>query len=300
VTVDRAIVTSATSIADDGSVERAEFTGKPGDRVFTYLHRPASTPRGAVLICSPLHGEFTRNYRREVLLARALARHGLAALRFHYRFTGNSDGDGANLTFESMRDDALAGLDRLRAEVPSVPLFLVGTRWGALVAASAAAAGPDVAVVLWEPLLDSSRFFKEAFRRRLVRDVRRDVEAPASGRALETRLEAGEGVDVVAHRIDPALYRSALGRTLEAELGSTPRHVLVVQVTPTGSVRPDLGRLLARWDEADLRVDVEILHGDHMAWLGEDRFEDEAAQTRTHELIDLTARWISERVEGAS
>lgn len=297
--VDGTAELSATSVAEDGSTERAEFHGAPGQRIFTYVHRPAAPPRGAVLICSPLHGEFVRNYRREVLLARILAQLGLAVLRFHYRFTGNSDGDDADLTFESMRDDALVAIERLRSEAPSVPLFLVGTRWSALIAASAAREHPDASVILWEPLLESARFFKDAFRRQLVRDLRLGLDAPTSGRELEQRLRSGEAVDVVAHRLGSAFYRSSVDRSLETELGAAPRRVLVVQVGPTGDVRPDLGRLVTRWTDAGVRVDAEARRGDQTSWLSEDRFsEEEIAQALTGELIDLTAGWISERAEG--
>jgi alpha/beta superfamily hydrolase len=237
VRVDPAAPSPATSLAPDGSTERAEFRGSPGRRVFTYVHLPASAPRGAVAICSPLHGEFARNYRREVLLSRALARQGFATLRFHYRSTGNSDGDGIDLTFGSMREDALGAVEHLRGQAPSGPLFVVGTRWGALIAASAAERHPEAALVLWEPLVEASRFFKDAFRSRLVREIRRGVEHPSTGRELEERLRSGQGVDVVAHRLEAELYRSSAGRSLEAELGTAPRRV-VVQVSPTGAVGP--------------------------------------------------------------
>jgi alpha/beta superfamily hydrolase len=292
VRVDPAAPSLATSVAPDGSTERAEFRGSPGRRVFTYVHLPASAPRGAVIICSPLHGEFARNYRREVLLARALADRGLAALRFHYRFTGNSDGDGADLTFESMREDTLDGIEHVRSEAPAGPLFIVGTRWGALIAASAAERHPEAAVILWEPLLEASKFFKDAFRSRLVREIRRGIDAPTSGRELEERLRAGEAVDVVAHRLEAGLFGSSLGRSLERELGAAPRRMLVVQVGPTGSVRPDLGRLVSRWREGGLRVDAEGLRGDETWWLVEERYVDETARTLTGELIDLTSSWV--------
>jgi pimeloyl-ACP methyl ester carboxylesterase len=117
--------------------------------VFTYLHLagfPAARCSSALLA-----REFAHNYRREVLLARALAVAGQAVLRFHYRHTGNSDGDGVDLTFDSMREDALGAIDALRSQAPKGPLTILGTRWGSLIAAAAAAHHPDAAVVLWSP-----------------------------------------------------------------------------------------------------------------------------------------------------
>jgi alpha/beta superfamily hydrolase len=282
----------ATSVAPDGSIERAELRGTPGACVFTYLHLPAGVPRGAVLVCSPLHGEFAHNYRREVLLARALAVAGQAVLRFHYRHTGNSDGDGVDLTFDSMREDALGAIDALRSQAPKGPLTILGTRWGSLIAAAAAANHLDAAVVLWEPLLQASRFFKDAFRSQLVRDARRGVEQATTSRVLEDRLRAGEGVDVLAHRLEPALYRSCIDRSLETELGPAPRRILVVQVGPTGSVRPDMTRLAERWRASGSRVETTGLKGDETWWLIEERGADEK-DSATDALIDVTTTWVA-------
>jgi alpha/beta superfamily hydrolase len=290
---------SATSAAPDGSIERAEFRGPPGERVFSYLHVPSSAPRGAVLVCSPLHGEFIRNYRREVLLARALAAAGQVVLRFHYRRSGNSDGDGRDLTFDSMREDALAGIERLQAEAPEAPVTLVGTRWGSLIAASAAAPHPGAALVLWEPLATASRFFADAFMSRRVREVRRGVGA-STDQELQDRLAGGEGVDVVAHRLEPALYLSSLDRTLDGELGSAPRRIFAAQVGPTGSVRPDLAKLAQRWEAAGIHVDTIGLKGEETWWLVEERYDSPSERPVSLELIDITAAWIASITEGSA
>lgn len=284
---------AATRDAGDGAIERAAFRGSPGQRVFTFLHLPPSPSRGAVVVCPPLLGEFARNYRREVLLARRLMHLGFAALRFHYRYTGNSDGEGSGLTFGSMVEDALESVEQLRGEAPDGPLFLLGTRWSALIAASAASRHPDAAVVLWEPLLDAGAFYKDAFRSRLVRQLRTGTERPPTRKELEERLQAGEAVDAVAYTLEPALYRSAIERTLEGELGSARRRMLVVQVGPTGIVRPDLARHVERWREQGLEVDAEAARGDESWWLVDENHDDETKRAVTRELVRLTADWVA-------
>jgi alpha/beta superfamily hydrolase len=281
-------------VAADGTTERAEFRGRAGERLLTHLHLPAVAPRGGVVICSPLLGEFMRNYRREVLLARRLAHRGFVVERFHYRFTGNSDGDEEHLSFESMREDAIGAVEHVRTFVTQGPIVLVGTRWGGLVAASAAAHHADVGLAVWDPLMTSSRFFKEAFRSQLVKAMREGDEAPPTGSQLEQRLEAGEAVEVSAHRIHPNLYRSASGRSLQGELGTGPRDVLVIQVGPTGSVRSDLARQAERWQADHLRVHVEAVRAEESWWLVDERWADEAKRPLTRELITLTTGWIED------
>jgi alpha/beta superfamily hydrolase len=275
-----------------GSTEQVEFRGREGERMLTHLNLPASPARAAVVICSPLHGELVRNYRREVLLARGLAEHGFAALRFHYRYTGNSDGDDELLTFESQREDALACIEVVRGHAPGAPLILVGTRWGALIAASAASQVPQARLVLWEPWLDAKGFFKAAFRSQIVRARREGDENPPNGQQLERRLLEGEPVEVAAHLLMPALYRSSTARSVEEELGTEPRAVLAVQIGPTGAVRPELARLAERWLEHGLEVETTAVKGEESWWLVEERMYDEAKRPMTKDLLSLTIGWI--------
>jgi alpha/beta superfamily hydrolase len=295
---DPVVALEATRVDADGSKERAEFRGREGERLLAHVNLPASTARGAVVICSPLLGEFMRNYRREVLMARHLAHRGFAVERFHYRYTGNSDGQDEGLSFESMCEDALDAITHIRREVPDGPLFLLGTRWGALIAAAAASAHPGVGLILWEPLFETARFFKEAFRSRLVKDMRDGVEQPSTGKQLEELLRSGESVEVPAHRIQAELFRSSVGRSLEAELGTASRPVLAIQVGPTGSVRSELVHQAERWQEQGLQVDSVAVRGEESWWLVDERWHDEAKRPMTKELIGLTTRWIEEHTPG--
>jgi alpha/beta superfamily hydrolase len=294
---DRALAREATRDAANGTTERVEFRGEEGDRIYTYAYEPASRPRGAVLICPAIHAEFTRSYRREVLLARRLASEGFAVERFHYRGTGNSDGDGEDVRVETLRDDAVASLAHLQSWSGIDAPVLMGTRWGALVAASAAAGHPSAPLVLWEPLLDASRFFRDAFRTKLVNDRKSGVENPETGDVLGERLLAGESVDLIGHTIEPALYASSLGRTLESELGSTPRAMLIIQIATSLAVRPDLAARAETWRSAGFEVDIEPVEGAETWWLVDERWTDEGRQAMTGRLIDVTVDWAVARAE---
>jgi alpha/beta superfamily hydrolase len=289
----------AAFTAADGSTELAELRGPEGGRMLSHVHLPGPGsrpgPRGAVVICSPLLGEFMRNYRREVLVARRLAQAGFAVERFHYRFSGNSDGEDEDLTFDSMRRDALDAVGHIRERAPDGPLFLLGARFGALVAGSAAAEHADAGLVVWEPMLDAGRYFREAFRSRLVKDRRDGQAEPVTSRELDDHLRSGQPVEVPGYRIFPALHRTAVDRKLETELGSAPRPVLAVQVGPTGMVRAELERQVERWRTAGLRVDVTAVRGEESWWLVDERWHDEAQRPMTKELLALTTSWVDER-----
>ena len=89
--------------AERGFREEVSFVN---DAMFTVTVTPLDEPRGLTLICPPLADDLVRNYRREVVLARRLARQGVASQRFQYRSTGNSLGDAQEMGWAQLVDDA--------------------------------------------------------------------------------------------------------------------------------------------------------------------------------------------------
>ncbi len=86
-------------------------------------------PRGAAIVCHPhpLHGGTMRN-TIVVRTARALRSVGMATLRFNFRGVEGSEGVHDGNGAEEL--DASAGLDRLVAEFPGVPLWAAGYSFG--------------------------------------------------------------------------------------------------------------------------------------------------------------------------
>jgi hypothetical protein len=191
-----------------------------------------------------------------------------------------------------MRQDALDCVQHVRDVAPGCPMFLFGTRWGALIAASAASTEDGAGLVVWEPFLQASRFFKEAFRNRLVKDMRDGVETPQTSKQLEDQLRAGVPVEVPAHRIQPMLFESSLGRSLSGELGTSRRPILAVQVGPTGEVRHDLAVEVDTWRDAGLDVETAAVRDEEAWWLIRDEWLDEGERPTTRELVGVTRGWL--------
>lgn len=161
------------------------------DCMFTVTVAPLDTPRGLTLICPPLADDLVRNYRREVVLARRLARKGIASQRFHYRSTGNSLGDSERMGWSDLLDDARTALSVAAGSFAGVPLALFGTRFGGLVAATLASEHPGTPAALWDPIPTLADFVRDVVRiERLVALSDRNPDGPANrgGRAaLATR-----------------------------------------------------------------------------------------------------------------
>ena len=111
----------------------------PTDRgaTFAITTRPAGDVRRHLLVCSPIGGDFETNYRREVMLSRALADVSIATTRFHPRASGNSDGPLEALSFDGYIQDALDLAEALAPEL-GAPTDVLGTRIAGLMAPSIA------------------------------------------------------------------------------------------------------------------------------------------------------------------
>lgn len=275
---------------ESGVRQEVEFFGVGSSRMFGSLHLPEGAARSAVLICSPFQSEFMANYRREVLLARALAARGIAVGRFHYRGTGHSDGDVGDVTFDTMREDAIEATDWLMGCVDIEHLGFLGTRWGALVAASAATEHGSAPLAVWDPATDGRTYFREVFRLRAMNQLSKGADA-TSVDALEEMREAGYA-DIGGFAVHQAMFDSASGRTLSGVLGAVPRAVLLVQVDPRTDLKAGYRPIVELWERSGFEVSVHLIEGQEAWWfLGSRRFDASLPQSKA--MVDVTVDWFS-------
>ncbi len=272
-----------------GGREAFSFFGPHADRLAGTLHSPPGEVIGAAVICPSICSDFIKGYRREVLLARALVDRGIAVQRFHYRGTGNSDGDSSHMSFETMREDALAAARQLSGLAAGAPSF-VGTRMGALVAASASAEFGGAPLVLIEPTAEPARFFREGFRARMMHEVKERREQVTTTELLK-RLEADRVIDVLGQAVDRLLYESSCRRSLESELPLDPRPLLLVQLGG-GELRADHRALAAKWAERGATLEV-IITGSTKAWWFLQDEDHPIAET-----LDPVVEWLARAEQG--
>ncbi|HEV7731066.1 MAG TPA: alpha/beta fold hydrolase [Candidatus Binatia bacterium] len=104
---------------------------------------PAASPRAAAVVCHP-HPEYGGDMDNTVVttVAAVLVAAGVAALRFNFGGVGRSEGAYGGGPAEVT--DVRAAIDSIRAELPTVPIIVVGYSFGSWVGAQAAAGAPDV------------------------------------------------------------------------------------------------------------------------------------------------------------
>jgi pimeloyl-ACP methyl ester carboxylesterase len=95
-------------------------------------------PDGAVVLCHGLGGERRGPADLFVELAEAACAAGRAAVRFDFRGAGESSGEFADTSVDSMLDDVRCMLRRTRELIPLGPLTIAGHSIGGLIAGAAA------------------------------------------------------------------------------------------------------------------------------------------------------------------
>jgi alpha/beta superfamily hydrolase len=130
---------------------------------FGWFHPAAQNTSLAVLLCPPLGREARWVHRSFRKLANQLAASGVPALRFDYPNSGDScDLPAGDDPLAAWRDSVHIAADWLRAHTGASQLAMVGLRFGALLAAEAAAARSDVAaLVLLAPVLSGRAYVRE-------------------------------------------------------------------------------------------------------------------------------------------
>ena len=179
-------------------------------------------PAGSVLIAPPFAEEMNHSRRMVHLLGRRLAAQGYRVVSADLLGTGDSSGAFEDATVEAWLDD-LASV-RAWCELGSRVAAIIGIRFGALLAAAHHRERPAGRLVLWDPVLRGEDHLREFLRLRVVADQFRGRASGVSNlRELETRLAAGETLQVAGYSLNSVL--AAGMRTLElAPLLAGTRH----------------------------------------------------------------------------
>ena len=255
--------------------------------------------------------DFDRIYRREFSLAASLAARGFAVQRFHYRGSGNSEDTTGDATLETMAEDALTAAERLTDMTGADRLGFVGTRLGAFVSATAARSYGSAPLALWEPVIDPSRYFREAMRSRLMRNLKLEAmdsgsrlaageKARSSISTLEESLERTGFADIIGYPLSRSLYYGLQYRSLVDEIG-VPRPIQILQVSLDTRLRGEYVSLAERLEAGGCEVQRRVIADKEEAWW----FVDGRAGVDEHgpgetKMVEATTEWFVQHLRGGN
>lgn len=130
----------------------------PRAELFGLFHATAAPAGKAVLLCPPLGQDQIRCHRLYRQLAQTLVAEGIAVLRFDYYGSGDSAGASSDVEWERCVADTVAAADELRRRSGVAQIIAFGARLGGSIALTAAAAARLAGLVVWDPVLDGSRY----------------------------------------------------------------------------------------------------------------------------------------------
>ena len=131
----------SSAVIETSTIIRSAY----GATLSAVLHQPAQSPHGAAILC---HGmESGKNSEKLIFLAQSLAERGVLALRFDFRYVGDSSGEFADITYSGEVEDLQAAYGFVQSRQPGKTVIF-GSSMGGTVALLFAAQEPSVAAVV--------------------------------------------------------------------------------------------------------------------------------------------------------
>jgi alpha/beta superfamily hydrolase len=231
------------------------FFVRDGKHLFRADYVPQGRAGSCLVLCSPFAEEKVRTQRVYVSFARALASAGAAAICFDYFGDGDSEGD-----FEAARlDDRLLDIKVVYRDAckrtGARRTGLLGLRWGATLAALAAEELQPDFLILWEPIVDTDKYFRDHLRSHLASQMLTEGKVIRNREQLIEDLKAGEVLTVEGYNVTRDFFfaasRSGLANRTFARAGKT----LVMQIGGiAGKIRAELTGLQAAMKDCTLQA----------------------------------------------
>jgi hypothetical protein len=162
---------SAPSETTNRVTQEVRFLPRPdGGELYVALTMPAdAAPSRTALLCPPIFEEHGRAYPIMRELARHLAGHRIATLRFDYAGIGESSADPDVFTMSGASTDISFLASWLTERFPAAPLVPIGVRFGArlvldALGAKVRAGGLFRAPIVWDPVLDARDYIMGELR----------------------------------------------------------------------------------------------------------------------------------------
>lgn len=192
------------------------FPASNGFQLLGTSWRPEETSSNStgVVFCHAFGEERQKTYRATYFFAELLANRDIPSLRFDYRGTGDSEGNLADASIDSMIADTMTAVQVARAELQVDNVILLGLRLGGAIALRASTELPIVnSCILWNPVLDGASYYRQLIRTEKITNLSISQNSRAYS---ESSIPDGMSV-VEADLMTPAMVQQLVAIDLQRE-----------------------------------------------------------------------------------
>lgn len=242
-------------------IETPFFFQNRSYNLFGVLHEPVNQKKrlGFVFV-HPFAEEKLWTHRVYVNFARELASTGYPVLRFDIMGHGDSDGDFIETSIDTQLSDIQSALNTLKHKASYVTEFgLLGLRLGGTLAAVSAEKVPDIKkLILWDPVVDGSKYMQEMLRINLTTQTAVYKEIRHTREDLVQMMKVGKPVNIDGYEISYPFFEQASSINLAHDKKNFSGNCLIVQMSKkeTG-FNKDLDNLKLLYSKADLLLSIE-------------------------------------------
>jgi exosortase A-associated hydrolase 2 len=235
------------------------------------IYFPAQTTlavkKDAIFI-PPFTDEMNKSRRSAVLLARALARHGVGTLIIDLYGTGDSNGEFVNARWDIWQQDIKCAAQWLQQQGNEI-LNLVGLRMGALLAMDCIEHldATIEKVVLWQPIISGKSMMTQFLR------LRSTASAMISGKKesvqdLRNLLEQGHSIEVAGYELAPELVKALDEVNLKPSGLDKSFTIQWLELVYGAELPPASKKLVESWKDQGVNISAHAISADPF-WMGQ-------------------------------
>lgn len=229
-----------------------------GEQRLCLFHAPAGAARSKILYLHPFAEEMNKSRRMAALACRALAEAGHAVLQIDLRGCGDSSADFGDASWADWQADVRLGLACLDQRAPEAPLWLLGLRAGALLAAGDW--GRPANYLFWQPMTSGKLALQQFLRLKLAAEMAGGASKGLMEQ-LKSELAAGRAVEVAGYRLGASLA-SGLEAAKLAPAGTAGRvEWLELSTREDAVLTPVSEQAIKSWSEAGWAVRPRLVQG---------------------------------------
>jgi len=259
--------------------------------LFGIFHEPdmISRKNGFVFI-HPFAEEKLWTHRVLVTFARELSRCGYPVLRFDFMGHGDSEGNFEDSSIQTRLSDIQCAILTLREKAPSIKgICLLGLRFGATLAALTVEQEKDIdKLILWEPIIDGTKYMQEMLRINLTTQTAVYKEIRYNRDQLVQMMKNGSTVNIDGYEISYDLFEQASSINLINNEINFSGDCLIVQISrKEQNIKKDFEAFKSAYSNTDIALSIE-----EPFWK-----EIKKLYSRAENLFDGTLKWLEQENE---